>query len=446
MREPLGGATLDTRAQLSATSGLRMPLSKKRVRLVALLTRAVVVSGLVLADSGLARAQAAADSTVLSRALTFYAQNRLQEALPLFRQAAQHSPADIERQNWLAETERRLGSMDEAVRTARQAAKLAGCSSFAYTVLATAFDPQYSSWYGVSYDSTWSYLHRAVACDARDGNAWLLFWGEALRRRDTKLAWQALRALVTTGFLTPPNLELARWVLQALPPQAIVLAGGDMDTYPLMAVQATEGLRPDVVIVNEPMLALPWYALHFGQQQGLPLPVRAESLAAEDRLGVIPNDLKDSLVTLWRRMATTGILGRPLAFELSTGEQREGSGLGRLRLAGPYWLVVPDSDSAAVDTAIVHRALLKLVPARWRGPTLSAQDRSSVRRASQIPPVLYAVLVAERYASELLKHRQVDAARRAWRGAEALAATAGLATDTIAKYLGGLRAALDSTR
>jgi hypothetical protein len=402
-----------------------------------------VFGGLLLACAGPVTAQVAVDSNPFDRAMARYSRNRLKEALPLFLQAAQDSPADVERQNWLAETQRRIGSLDEAVRTARGAATLAGCSSFTYAILGAAFSPQYSTWEQANYDSTWSYLHRAVACDPSDGNAWLLMWGEALRRGETPLVERALRSLVRSGFLTAPNMELARWVLRTLPPRAILLTAGDMDTYPALAAQVMEHVRPDVVVVNEPMLDLPWYALQFGRA-GLVLPVPEDSLAADARRGTVTGDLKDSVLALWRRMAAAGTLHRPLLFALSTGEPgpSERREAGRLRLIGAARMVVPDSDSAAVDTAAARHALSLLEATRWRGAALSPQDRSAVRRAAQVPPALYVVYLSAQYGLELLKARRVADARRVLANAQAFGAAVTLDPAILDGLLSDLRAEL----
>jgi tetratricopeptide (TPR) repeat protein len=411
---------------------------------ISLLCQAVPILGALVLVSHVGGDAQALDSSAFARAMTLYSENRLQKALVLFERAAQDSPANVDYQNWLAETERRIGMVDEAAQTARRAAQLSRCNSFAYTVIGASYSPQYSSWELANYDSTWAYLRRAVDCDASDGNAWLLLWGESLRRQDSLVAQRALRAMVTTGILTPPTLEFARWLLQTAPPRAVVLTAGDLDTYPALALQVTEHLRPDVVIVNEPMLNLPWYTLRFGQEQGLPLPFPAESLAAENQRGTIPGDLKDSVLASWRRLAATHALGRPLLFALSTGEESGGIGTGQHQLTGAAWVVAPDS-AEDIDTMAVRRALsVELDGSRWKGAPLSPSDRSAVRRASPIQPAVYVLLVSDRYGRALLRKGRPDAAQAALRNAETFASAAGLDSSTVAGALDALRAELDS--
>jgi len=48
------------------------------------------------------------------------------------------------------------------------------------------------------------------------------------------------------GFLHQAALAYGRAELRTLPPDALLLTNGDMDTYPAQAVQVTEGFRTDV--------------------------------------------------------------------------------------------------------------------------------------------------------------------------------------------------------
>src|SRR5574341_38262 len=118
----------------------------------------------------------------LDQALALYRQNQLNEALPLFEQAVAKYENHPEAHAWLAETYRRLGKRDEAVKTARRAIALDPCTSFAHTVLADAYNPMYSTWESANSDSTWTHLQKAIACDSSDGNAWVSIWSEAIRR------------------------------------------------------------------------------------------------------------------------------------------------------------------------------------------------------------------------------------------------------------------------
>jgi hypothetical protein len=149
--------------------------------------------------------------SLFNRGLTAFFANDLVTALPLLRRASTAVPEDPERLLWLAETARRLEAFEEADSTIRAAMSLLPCSSFAHTVLATLYSPQYSNWSGVSDDTAWIHLRAAVRCDESDGNAWVPLWIEAQRHEDDSLADRALVQLTRTGFLSGPYLTLARW-------------------------------------------------------------------------------------------------------------------------------------------------------------------------------------------------------------------------------------------
>ena len=368
----------------------------------------------------------AIDSDAWTRGLALYNQNQLQPAVPLLLYASLDSPSVGRRLDWAAETVRRLGAVAGAVALARRASRLGPCDAFADEVLGAAFNPQFTSWDSVNYDSTWTHLKHATSCDSNDGNAWILLWGEALRRDDTGLAQDAVRHLYTTGFLTPGLLELARWTLASAPAGAVVLAGGDVDTYGPLAVQTVEAFRPDVKVVNQSMLQLPWYALRVEREVDLPLPLSADSLRAEDRQGDIPQGLGDSVVALWRRLAVSGKLGRVLLFPITNPPKTSGMGLGRLRLIGPVRQVVADADSVDVDTAATRQTLASLRPSLWVGPMISAQDRSPLRRATSLPPVIYPVHVFALYADALLHAGRTAASSEAFRTAQGFGTAAGL--------------------
>jgi hypothetical protein len=67
----------------------------------------------------------------------------------------------------------------------------------------------------------------------------------------------------------------ARALLQAAPPRAVLLVRADNDTYPLWAVQAAEGLRPDVTPVTLSLLPAAWYRRELARRHGLLAPAEA---------------------------------------------------------------------------------------------------------------------------------------------------------------------------
>jgi hypothetical protein len=58
-------------------------------------------------------------------------------------------------------------------------------------------------------------------------------------------------------------------VLETAPPQAVVLAHGDNETYPVWYLQEVEGVRRDVTLVVVPLLPATWYRAELARRQGL---------------------------------------------------------------------------------------------------------------------------------------------------------------------------------
>ena len=364
----------------------------------------------------------------LDAGLASYRQNRLQEALPLFEQAVSVRPEDPEPLDWLAETRRRLGRPAEAVATARRALALRPFDSFAHTVLGDAYNPQLSAWEGADQDSCLSHLRQAVACDSADGNAWISLWLQGLRIGEPDLERRALRRIVATGFLTQPILSYDRWLLRTLPDSAILLVNGDMDTYPAVALQATEGLRRDVAVVNLPLLELDWYR-RLIRARGVPVPFD------EPELGTLPllREGQDwilagkRMVRGWLAMQQAGRLSRPLAAATTVEDLDFYPGASRrLTLTGGFWLAHPDSAGTRVDTAAVRSHLMTLQPrdlaGRWNGP----QDRSPIRMTSTELLRNNAVCVGLEWA------RALDAAGRRAEAREALVWIEGFAREVAA--------------
>lgn len=108
-----------------------------------------------------------------------------------------------------------------------------------------------------------------------------------------------------------PDASLAMVVAHALlwsaPPHAVLIAGGDNDTYPLMFAQTAEGLRPDVTVVTVPLLGASWYRAELARRDSL--------LGREHVLGPW-RGARDQLQAIARRAADQR---RPLAIALGAG-------------------------------------------------------------------------------------------------------------------------------
>jgi hypothetical protein len=308
-----------------------------------------VFAALLLPAVALTQSETRSQGDTLDLAVATFYENRIAHSIPLFSAAVRQSPGDPRRRAWLAEAYRRTEQLDSAVLEARRALLLEPCHAFAHEVLASVYNPQYTHWEGTNFDSTWVHLERAIGCSPGDPHAWLTWWVESFQRGDTLNENRALRELVHLQFLTRPWLAHARWVLETAPEHSILLVAGDVDTYPPVAVQSTEAIRTDVVIVNTSLLNLPAYVRRLETHDELPLPPSAELDTT--------TYLSDRILRYWRQLAAQGRFERPLLLANSAGATGVPDGPGVLKLAGPFWLLSADSTTEAYDSKAVRDAL-----------------------------------------------------------------------------------------
>jgi hypothetical protein len=82
--------------------------------------------------------------------------------------------------------------------------------------------------------------------------------------------------------------------LIGLPPNAILLTAGDNDTFPLWYLQAVEGVRPDVQVVNRPLSNTFWYVDQILRRD----PSFPVSLTREERLALGPREWRDTTLVI----------------------------------------------------------------------------------------------------------------------------------------------------
>ena len=61
----------------------------------------------------------------------------------------------------------------------------------------------------------------------------------------------------------------ARAWLAPLPARAVLVAGGDNDSFPIWYLQLVEGVRPDVAVITAPLLGADWYRAEVAARHGL---------------------------------------------------------------------------------------------------------------------------------------------------------------------------------
>src|SRR6185437_11834182 len=99
--------------------------------------------------------------------------------------------------------------------------------------------------------------------------------------------------------------DYARNVLEQLPPNAIYFTVGDNDTFPIMYLQAVEGVRPDVTNINLSIANVPDWPERLRRRD----PSLRLSLDAAARQTLVARRWTDSLVDL-------PVSGRPADFDL----------------------------------------------------------------------------------------------------------------------------------
>jgi len=355
------------------------PLSKKGSISSSDIAFAVIpIAALILLLCGCSVEQ----SAELDEPLALYRENRLELALPLFEQVVTRQNGHAEAHAWLAETYRRLGMKDKAVRSAERALELDPCSCFAHTVIADACRQPPGTGEFLDSDTTWVHLIKAVACDSTDGNPWTSIWCEAILRSKFELMHRSVRRMKETGFLTKAILAYGRWMLRTLPENAVILTNGDMDTFSPLALQVTENFRPDVVVVERGQLGVTQFLRYIRDQRGVPLPFgdsQLDSLTAfEEEHGEVVS-ISDQIFTGWAEQSASGSFTRPIAISVTVDEKFYSRVKDRLQYAGPYLLLRPEPVGELHVTGLLGECLADIRQEDFSGPWASTEDRSPVR-------------------------------------------------------------------
>jgi tetratricopeptide (TPR) repeat protein len=115
------------------------------------------------------------------------------------------------------------------------------------------------------------HLQRALAITpgrAEPHMALYLVW---LALGKSQQAEAELRQLLDKHLFPQPVLDFAYDLLISVDSGGHVFTNGDIDTYPLLALQVAQGLRPDVTVVNIPLLNVAWYVKYLKRARGLPV-------------------------------------------------------------------------------------------------------------------------------------------------------------------------------
>ena len=358
----------------------------------------VIAVGLFLATVS---SKAQTELSVLDKPLALFFEIKFQQALPLFEQIVEKDPKNAEARTWLAETYRRMGKIDEAIENARKALSLNPRSSFAHIVIAQASYP--------NNDTVLAYVKSAIECDSTDPNAWLMMWGEAIRHADPALRNKTLRKLVETGFFTKASLAYGRAELRNLPPDAILITNGDMDTYPAQAVQVSEGFRTDVAVIERGHLDINWGCRFVRDHQNVPLPVSDTDLdSMKDTTDTRGQKLtkSDQIFRGWVEQKLRGDFQRPIALAPTVEETFYDWNKEHFHYRGMYFLWQAEKVGRTRDTAAIRECLDGIDPDEFTGPWASLKDRSPVRRYYTKGIVRVLSRVALTYSIELMRAKR----------------------------------------
>lgn len=258
-------------------------------------------------------------------------------------------------------------------------------------------------------------------CHRLDGNDWVRAWRGAAAVGDEGVQAEALRWLDSLAFWPPPVAALARWTLGSAPWGAVLLAQGDGDALPMLGLQLTEGLRPDVAVVHHDLLGDARYAAHVAERAGLPFP---------DPLSEVgPNVRREGLVAEWTAGALAGTT-RPLVGALTLDPAVLGRHAAVVVSAGAYQ-AAGDGDAPPFRLAAAEAAAGRVRGRDFVGPRTSPTDRDSVRLAS---PVDLGGIVLFQLLQTAVSHAQAGdgpAAERAYARAVAFASEAEIADDPL---------------
>jgi tetratricopeptide (TPR) repeat protein len=407
------------------------------------LTRMIALcSMLVLAIGGCSRIK---DAT-LERGIDLFMENRLQLALPMLETASRMCRDNPDAYAWLAECRRRLQKFDEAADAGYAALALDAHHAFAHAVLGDLFTPHLSGWDRADPDSAWYHLKEAVRYDPEEGGAWSSLWIQAMKRGEREVEKRAAVQMIDSGFLSKPILAYNRWQLEHLPENAILLTNGDMDTYPSIALQEKEGLRPDVAVVNLSLLNLPWYAELLAERHGVRLPFNQDDLeskrAYKNEDGEIVT-VSHQIVAGWLAMNAEGSLGRPLCVAVTVDKcHLDSEADARFVLCGPYFEIKGEPTGVKNDMSRMAQSVEDLDLTAFEGSFTTPVDRSPVRRGCTDKLASNITAAMLRYTESLVDADRWDEAKTTLAMAEDFDSRI-LAGGAFAGYMDSLRLRVD---
>ncbi|HEV2669826.1 MAG TPA: DUF2723 domain-containing protein [Gemmatimonadales bacterium] len=271
-----------------------------------------------------------------------------------------------------------------------------------------------------------------------------------MRTRPRALAVGALAVLVPAGQLIGNwsahdasrrffTHDFAANALETLPPNAIFFTVGDNDTFPLLYLQAVEGVRRDVAVINLSLANLPWFAEQLQRRDpSFPLAMSAAERTAwaaragsdtmltipvtgtPEELGLAPGTTLPKSIAIrvkpqYARMIPSEILlldvvranhwERPLCFAITGGAETMLWLKAYGRPDGLFWRIVPQREPHADDALLRGNLLTR---SRYRGYADSHVriDEFSERIGSLYHSALQPLLAADQARGDIGRCRE----------------------------------------
>ena len=254
---------------------------------------------------------------------------------------------------------------------------------------------------------------RAVDCDSTNCNAWCEIWSAAWGLNKLNLANKAISKLRETGFLTTSTLSFGRWLLSYLPENAIIITSGDMDTYPMLALQLTENLRRDIIVIEKEWLDIDWTLRNIKNDYKLPI------YFEDEKLGEIYKEKKNKwgttadtpVLNRWIENLKAGIFNHRIAFSVTVGQEYLTAIENNIKYFGPYFLLNTTNPKDSIDIKILGKSVDQIKISTFAGPWTSERDLSPIRRQYTKYLILNISAAALNYSDELIKQKQFSKAK-----------------------------------
>jgi hypothetical protein len=341
-----------------------------------------------------AQHRAPGDSTAMELGIARYNAYRLEDAREQFSRVVAAEPRNALALSYLAATHKYLAMSAENGETlpdytpvrdlCLRAIAIDSCQTFALSILADLYYPQYAMLPEADYDSATVWAVRGLRCPDPEPGLLLTLLHEAWRRDRPEQELDACRRLLASGFLSPSILEYYRVLLRVLPPRALVFTGGGLDTYPLVVLQRTEHLRADVTVANVPMLNLPYYAARVCRRAGLPQPMTEREMEAYRPATDPPRFLGEHFVELLLDTLAAQSAAPPVIALNSVARDDLGvfvRGSWEPLDYGLFIAYMPPGSAPERDSAVWRAVLSDMRGERFRDPAISPRDKSAIRQS-----------------------------------------------------------------